>query len=87
MEVKFGLNPNQPARGSGLVAQVRFGERPKLHDARFEFGGGTAQAGLMNYARLWFRNPVEALVGVVPTTRFDVLQAGAVIASGEVVSL
>jgi len=86
LEVWFGLNPREQPRASRFVARVRWDGVGEVHDARFMFTGGWARPGEMVHALVWFRARDEALVGVVPKLRFDVLDAGRVIATGEVLS-
>jgi hypothetical protein len=86
LEIWFGLNSHQPPRASSYRAQLRFDGRAELHDARFAFEGGWAKPGRMVHALVWFRAPAEALTEARPTVRFDVLELGQVVATGEVLA-
>ena len=84
LEVWFGLNSGQTSRASSYYARVRFEGRAELHGARFVFDGGWAHAAKMVHTLVWFREPGEALVDVVPAMRFDVLEGDRVVAKGRV---
>jgi hypothetical protein len=69
---------------SGYVAQLRFEGPAELHDARFQFDGGAAHPGEMVHAVAWFRDREAVLAIARPKMRFDVLERGQVVATGEV---
>jgi hypothetical protein len=86
LEAWVGLNPRQPPRLSGFVGAVRFDGSAALHAARFMFEGGTAKPGETVHSLVWFKDRDAALADARPTVRFDVLDGGTVIATGEVLS-
>jgi hypothetical protein len=68
-----------------MHALIRFEGAAEQHAATIGFEDGWSRPGEMVHARVWLRSP-ELALDVVPTRRFDVLQDGKLIATGEVLA-